>query len=178
MVRLCSKSSRSYSGRPAVRARRQRRERRSAMAIVRAAGVSRGRSTREQRAGGCRQPEQTGRTHNSGRAELGRQTRPSVVLSWSDEAEWLSYRTATIVAEKECCFIRRDCQEPPDADPHVRWCGRREGQPSRRPDSPVLVANAFLSILTALVYPCSCANSTELCRPRQRHGRVRPMLQQ
>ncbi len=23
-------------------------------------------------------------------------------------------------AEKECCFILRDCQEPPDAEPHVR----------------------------------------------------------
>ena len=34
MVRLCSKSSRSYSGRPAVLPHRQRRERRSAMAIV------------------------------------------------------------------------------------------------------------------------------------------------
>ena len=40
------------------------------------------------------------------------------------------------MAEKECCSIRKDCQEPPCADPHVRWCGSREGKPSRRPDSP------------------------------------------
>jgi hypothetical protein len=43
----------------------------------------------------------------------------------SDEADWLSFRAAIIVAEKECCSIRKDCQEPPYADPHVRWCGRR-----------------------------------------------------
>ena len=29
-------------------------------------------------------------------------------------------------AEKECCSILRDCQEPPDAEPHVRWCGGRK----------------------------------------------------
>ena len=63
------------------------------------AGVSRGHST------GSNEPEnKTGRTHNSGRAELGRQTRPSVVLSRSVEADWLSFRAATIVAEKECCL--------------------------------------------------------------------------
>jgi hypothetical protein len=37
------------------------------------------------------------------------------------------------VAERECCFILRDCQEPPDADPHVRWCGGREGKPPGYP---------------------------------------------
>ena len=37
-------------------------------------GVSRGHST------DSNEPGRTGRTHNSGRAELGRQTRPSVVL--------------------------------------------------------------------------------------------------
>ena len=64
------------------------------------AGVSRGHST------GSNEPEnETGRTHNSGRAELGRQTRPSVVLSRSDEADRLSYRAAISVAEKECCVI-------------------------------------------------------------------------
>ena len=57
-----------------------------------------------------------------------------MVLSRSDEADRLSYWTAIIVAEKECCFVRQDCQEPPDADPHVRWCGSWEGQPSRLPD--------------------------------------------
>ena len=36
-------------------------------------------------------------------------------------------------AEKECCLIRKDCQEPPDADPHVRWCGGREVNPPAYP---------------------------------------------
>jgi len=65
------------------------------------AGVSRGRSTEGN------EPGKTGRTHNSGRAELGRQTRPSMVLTWSDEADWLSSSAATTVAEKECCSIRQ-----------------------------------------------------------------------
>ena len=42
------------------------------------------------------------------------------------------------VAEKECCSILRDCQEPPDADPHVRWCGGREVNPPGYPISPHL----------------------------------------
>jgi hypothetical protein len=65
------------------------------------AGVSRGRSTESNEP----ENEETGRTHNSGRAELGRQTRPSLVLSRSDEADRLSYRAAINVAEKECCVI-------------------------------------------------------------------------
>src|SRR5882724_7728143 len=64
------------------------------------AGVSRGHST------GSNEPEnETGWTHNSGRAELGGQTRPSMVLSRSDEAESAELRAAIIVAEKECCVI-------------------------------------------------------------------------
>ena len=64
------------------------------------AGVSRGHRT------GSNEPDNnTGRTHNSGRAELGRQTRPSVVLSRSDDAESAELRAAIIVAEKECCVI-------------------------------------------------------------------------
>jgi hypothetical protein len=61
------------------------------------AGVSRGRSTERN------EPGISGWPHNSGRAELGRQTRPSMVLSRSVEADRLSYRAATVVAEKECC---------------------------------------------------------------------------
>jgi len=72
--------------------------------------------------------------HNSGRAELGKQTRPSVVLSRCVEAERPSCRAAINVADIECCPLRKDCQEPPYADSHVRWCGSPEGQPSRRPD--------------------------------------------
>jgi len=67
--------------------------------------------------------EDTGRTHNSGRAELGRRTRPSMVLTWSVEADRLSYQAASTVAEKSAASSRKNCQEPPYADPHVRWCG-------------------------------------------------------
>jgi hypothetical protein len=52
----------------------------------------------------------------------------------SAEADWLSYRQRSSWQRKSAASFRKDCQEPPDADPHVRWCGRREGQPSRRPD--------------------------------------------
>ena len=69
-----------------------------------ATGVSRGRSTESNEPGAGQWPAiATGGPHNSGRAELGRQTRPLVVLSRSDEADWLSYRAAITVAEKECC---------------------------------------------------------------------------
>lgn len=90
-------------------------------------GVSRGRSTEGN------EPGNTGSLTHSGRAELGRQTRPSLAWSRSVEADWLGYRTAVSVAEKECCSVRKDCQEPPYADPHVRWCGRRGEQSPRDP---------------------------------------------
>ena len=68
------------------------------------AGVSTGRSTESNEPGAGQWPAiATGGPHNSGRAELGRQTRPLVVLSRSDEADWLSYRAAISMAEKECC---------------------------------------------------------------------------
>ena len=67
MVRLCSESSRSYSGRPAVAARRQRRERRPAMAAERV------QESAEAVVPRATSREHTGGTHNSGRAELGRQ---------------------------------------------------------------------------------------------------------
>src|ERR1700690_1058312 len=51
--------------------------------------------------------------------------------SRSEEAE-LGQRSSW--QRKSAASFRKDCQEPPDADPHVRWCGSREGQPSRRPD--------------------------------------------
>src|SRR6267143_499449 len=95
MVRLCRESSRPYSGRPVARTCRQRWERRPAMTLAReqeSAEAVIPRATSRQK---------TGWTHNSGRAELGRQTRPSVVLSRSDEADRLSIRAATTVAEKE-----------------------------------------------------------------------------
>ena len=103
-----------------------------------AAGVSRGRSTEGN------EPGKTGRTHNSGRAELGRQTRPSMVWTGSDEADWLSLRQRPSWQRKSAARSVKDCQEPPYADPHVRWCGSREGQPSRRPD---LLADVMCSAL-------------------------------
>src|SRR5216684_4824074 len=76
------------------------------------AGVSRGHST-ESNEPATTKPD--GLT-NSGRAELGRQTRPSVALSRSDEAESAELRAAIIVAEKECCVI-------PQGLPGTAVCG-------------------------------------------------------
>ena len=50
------------------------------------------------------------------------------------------------VAEKECCSILRDCQEPPDADPHVRWCGGREVNPPGYPIGLVLCPHRVITI--------------------------------
>jgi hypothetical protein len=57
-----------------------------------------------------------------------------VVLSRSDEADRPSSGQRSSWQRKSAASFRQDCQEPPYADPHVRWCGRREGQLSRRPD--------------------------------------------
>ena len=65
------------------------------------AGASRGRSTEGT------EPGTPGGSHHSGRAELGRQLRPSMVLTRSAEADRLSSPVAILVAEKECCLIRR-----------------------------------------------------------------------
>ncbi len=94
------------------------------------AGVSRGHST------GSNEPENsTGRTHNSGRAELGRQTRPSVVLSRSDEAESAELRAAIIVAEKECCVIPQGLPGTAVRGPACTVVWEPGGaKPSRRPD--------------------------------------------
>jgi hypothetical protein len=59
---------------------------------------------------------------------LAGRTRPSMVLSRGDEADWLSTGQRSSWQRKSDCSIRQDCQEPPYADPHVRWCGSREGQ--------------------------------------------------
>ena len=60
---------------------------------------------------------------------------------------------AIIMAEKECCFVQVDCQESPYADPHVRWCGRREGKPSRRPDWPISLLLCFPALVQGLESP-------------------------
>ena len=54
--------------------------------------------------------------------------------SRSVDAERLSFGQRPPWQRKSGCSIRQDCQEPPDADPHVRWCGSPEGKPSGRPD--------------------------------------------
>lgn len=95
-----------------------------------AAGVSRGRST-ESNEPATKKPD--GLTTREGPNLAGRHDH-----RWSCPGALKpnrpSYWAATIVAEKECCSIRQDCQEPPYADPHVRWCGSPEGKPSGRPD--------------------------------------------
>ena len=95
MVRLCSKSSRPYSGRPVARAHRQRWGRWPGMVAV-----------REQELAEAVVPRVTSREIPDGLTtreglNLAGRTRPSVVLSRSDEADRLSIRAAITVAEKE-----------------------------------------------------------------------------
>src|SRR6266404_3490213 len=95
MVRLCGKSSRSYSGRPVARAHRQRWGRWPGMVAV-----------REQESAEAVVPRVTSREIPDGLTtreglNLAGRTRPSVVLSRSDEADRLSIRAAITMAEKE-----------------------------------------------------------------------------
>src|SRR5258708_24542119 len=95
MVRFCSESSRSYSGSPATRAHRQRWGRWPGMVAV-----------REQESAEAVVPRVTSREIPDGLTtreglNLAGRTRPSVVLSRSDEADRLSIRPAITVAEKE-----------------------------------------------------------------------------
>src|ERR1041385_1407102 len=77
------------------------------MALRAGTGVSRGHST------GSNEPEdQTGRTHNSGRAELGRQTRPSVVLSGAMRPNRLSYRQRSSWQRKRAASFPRTARNP------------------------------------------------------------------
>ena len=115
------------------------------------AGVSRGRSTESNEPGAVYRPsnEETGRTHNSGRAELGRQNTTigglvPEALTPTGRATGSDHRGR----ERVAASIRKDCQEPPYADPHVRWCGRREGKLSRRPDSASSVKNSLSTMAT------------------------------
>jgi len=93
MVRLCSKSSPSYSGRPVARARWQRLGRWPEMVVV-----------REQESGRSTESNEPvnpdGLTTWEGLNLAGR-TRPSVVLTRSDEADRLSIWAAITMAEKE-----------------------------------------------------------------------------
>jgi hypothetical protein len=102
-----------------------------------------GAAIREGRGGSA----EVSRGHSTGRYEPGNTpegltTREGLNLAdsttrcWTepgDEAERPSRGSASAGQRRECCFILRDCQEPPDADPHVRWCGGREGNPPGYP---------------------------------------------
>src|SRR6266852_717321 len=131
MVRLCSKSSRPYSGRPATRACRQRQDWPPAMAV-----------RREQESAEAIVPRATSRQQ---RNRTDSQTREGLNLAGRHDHRWpcpgtmrpnrLSYGQRSSWQRKSAASFRKDCQEPPYADPHVRWCGSPEGKPSGRPDS-------------------------------------------
>jgi len=105
------------------------------------AGVSRGRSTEGN------EPGNTGGPHNSGRAELGRQnTTIGGLVPGAMKPIGRALGSDHRGRERVAAVSVRDCQEPPDADPHVRWRGRREGQPSRRPDWPASFFIVALSL--------------------------------
>ena len=95
----------------------------------RANQLSRGHST------GSNEPDNnTGRTHNPGRAELGRQTRPSVVLPGAMRPNRLSYGQRSSWQRKSAASFRKDCQESPYADPActVVWEAGGETLPPTR----------------------------------------------
>jgi len=80
-----------------------------------------------------------------------------------DEAERPSRGSASAGQRRECCYILRDCQEPPDADPHVRWCGGEGGQSSRLPDSAFSSSPAASSAHMASVGPVTSAYVFDSC---------------
>ncbi len=102
-----------------------------------------GAAIREGRCGGaevCR--GHSTESHEPGHTPEGLTTREGLNLAasttrcWTetgDEAERPSRGSASAGQRRECCYILRDCQEPPDADPHVRWCGGREVNPPAYP---------------------------------------------
>ena len=62
---------------------------------------------------------------------LGRQTRPSFVLSRSDEADRRSYRAATSVAEKECCVVPQGLPGTAVPGPACQACPARASERRR-----------------------------------------------
>src|SRR5262245_14370549 len=72
---------------------------------------------------------------NSGRAELGRQTRPLVVLSRSDGADWLSIWEAITVAEKE--WLLRPLRTARNRRTRTRMYGGVGGGGSNPPADPI-----------------------------------------
>jgi len=143
MVRLHSKSSRPYSGR----------------SVLPSTPATEGAAVREDR----REGTEVSRGHSTGRHEPGNTpdgltTREGLNLAGSTT---IAGRRLALkpnggagprasVAEKECCSILRDCQEPPDADPHVRWCGGREVNP---PGYPIRHHSAAICLLKSSCAP-------------------------
>ena len=101
------------------------------------AGVSRGHSTGSNEPAARHWPVQTKKpdalTTRDGPNLAGRHDHRWTCFG-SDEADWPSYRQRPSWQRKSAASFRKDCQEPPYADPHVRWCGSPEGKPSGRPD--------------------------------------------
>src|SRR5438034_3868296 len=142
MVRLCSKSSRSLlreacaPGSSATKGGAVREDRRAST------GVSRGHST------GRYEPVTT---------PDGLTTREGLNLAGRHDHRWScpgamrpnrpSYGQRSSWQRKSAASFRKDCQEPPYADPHVRWCWRREGKLSRRPDLASLLLRIFKPLL-------------------------------
>jgi hypothetical protein len=126
MVRLHKESSRSYSGRPVLASTAETPGTAIREGRCGSTGVSRGRST------GRHEPVNTpeGLTTREGLNLAGSTTVAERRLAMKPNGGAGSRVRA---AEKECCSILRDCQEPPDADPHVRWCGGREVNPPGYP---------------------------------------------
>jgi hypothetical protein len=82
-------------------------------------------------------PGDTSRGHPGGLTiREGPNVADSTTRCWTatgDETERWSQGPRQQGREQECCVLLRDCQEPPDADPHVRWCGGREVNPPAYP---------------------------------------------
>ena len=135
MVRLCSESSRPYSGRPVARARRQRRGRRPAMAPV-----------REQESAEAVVPRATSRvTRRASQLGKGRTSQSRFDcqrLAGDDEAEWPSHRAAALAARAWSLFRRPIGTNPLTRKPATglvagegQWRGSRGRWDDHRPVS-------------------------------------------
>jgi hypothetical protein len=126
MARLRRESSCSYSGR----------------SVLASTAETPGTAIREDRCGstGVSRGHSTG-SYEPVNAPEGLTTREWLNWAGSSDHGWTEAsneadrpsRLRASRAEKECCLIRKDCPEPPDADPHVRWCGSREAKPPGDP---------------------------------------------
>jgi hypothetical protein len=163
MARLRRESSRSYSGRP----------------VLSGTAATPGAATREGRCGstGVSRGHSTG-SHEPGNTPDGLTTREG--LNLADSTTIAGRRLAmkptgrawprASVAEKECCSILRDCQEPPDADPHVRWCGSREVNPPGDPISAINLSISKISTQFSTPPPLGCKQEHAWSEPERSHA--------